>query len=240
MQWNGRWFLLVYYCHWINGEGLTLMGGFISTILQCIVISHWFLQSPLSFIHWLTRDHWLLLLTSLSFLYFLLAKFFESIARGQWALMDASYFKPNKIETIWSRFAFLFLYFQHFFSCNCSTPLGIKRILFLLQQNRDSLVKVCYLCLFVFFACLFLYSVWTPLGIYFYFYWSKNRDSGSLENKFGSRWAKQPLQWLQALSAKDKSPPNEARNLERLSHSAKCTKMVIRETLLCKLEWKTV
>ena len=125
-------------------------------------------------IHWLTRDHWLLLLTSLSFLYFLLAKFFESIARGQWALMNASYFKPNKIETIWSRFAFLFLYFQHFFSCNCSTPLGIKRILFLLQQNRDSLVKVCYLC----FACLFLYSVWTPLGIYFYFYWSKIETLG--------------------------------------------------------------
>ena len=52
MQWNGRWFLLVYYCHWINGEGLTLMGGFISTILQCIVISHWFLQSLFPYIGW--------------------------------------------------------------------------------------------------------------------------------------------------------------------------------------------
>ena len=146
MQWNGRWFLLVYYCHWINGEGLTLMGGFISTILQCIVIIHWFLQSLFPYIGWQgTIDcccsH------PCPFCIFFLQNVLNQLLVGSWHKWTPPILNRTKSRLFGPGLLFCsYIFNSFFFRANCSTPLGIKRILFLLQQNRDSLVKVCYLC----------------------------------------------------------------------------------------------
>ena len=93
--------------------------------LQCIVISHWFLQSLLPLIHLVEK----------------------------WPLIAAAH---------------LLSYICLFILQNVLNQLLVDsgRLLFSTEWNRDYLVQVCF------------FVVWTALGIYFYFYWSKIETLG--------------------------------------------------------------